>query len=127
MSFVEGIGHDVEDMDRKAHTPSDDYPDFIMPLAKRIAASGGREVGIAVGHSGQGEAMAANRVRGVRAAVYYGGVLEIVRLTRDHNDANILSLGAHFLTDHEATRAVSLWLETPFSGDPRHVRRLRKF
>lgn len=127
MSFVEGLGHEAEDLDRKAHTPTDDYPDFILPLAKRVAASGGREVGIALGWSGQGEAMAANRVKGVRAAVYYGGVLEMVRLTRDHNDANILALGAHFLTEHEAERAVSLWLETPFSGDERHVRRHKKF
>lgn len=127
MSFVEGLGHDVEDVDRKAHTPTDDYPDFILPLAKRVATSAGRAAGIAVGWSGQGEAMAANRVKGVRTAVYYGGVLEVVRLTRDHNDANILALGAHFLTEHEAKRAVALWLETPFSGDKRHVRRLAKF
>ncbi len=127
MSFVEGLGHDVDDVDMRSHTPDDDYPDFIGPLAKKVLSMGGRAVGIAVGGSGQGEAMVANRAKGIRAAVYYGGILEIIRLSRDHNDANVLCLGARFLTEHEAKRAVSVWLETPFSGDARHVRRHKKF
>ena len=71
--------------------------------------------------------MGANRVPGVRAAVYYGGSLEIVQLAREHNDANILSLGARFVTLEEARVAVQRFLDTPFSDSPRHARRLSKF
>lgn len=127
MSFVEGLGHEVEDVDAAPHTLTDDYPDFTIPLARRVVDAGKEAVGIIVGGSGQGEAMAANRIKGVRAAVYYGGTLESITLTRDHNDSNVLSLGARLVSEHEAKRAVALWLETPFSGAERHVRRLAKF
>ncbi|HLC74328.1 MAG TPA: RpiB/LacA/LacB family sugar-phosphate isomerase [Candidatus Nanoarchaeia archaeon] len=116
--------HAVEDLG----TNSDklcDYPDFIFPLAKNVAKDN-ESFGIILGGSGQGEAIAANRISGVRAAVYYGGNLEIVKLSRTHNNANILSLGARFLSEKEAVGAVELWLATAFPGDERHVRRIAK-
>ena len=109
----------------KTFDPADDYPDFCIQLAQKVAQDKG-SFGIVVGLSGQGEAMAANRVRGARAAVYYGGDEEILKLSREHNDANILSLGAKFVTPEAAQAAVTLWLATPFSGDERHLRRIAK-
>jgi ribose 5-phosphate isomerase B len=143
------FGHEVEDLGADTLNPEDDYPDFITPCAQRVAAecrensAPSTVFGIVIGGSGQGEAMAANRVLGARAAVFYGkeravATLEIeggdsedgfdpVRLARRHNDANILSLGARFISGTDAVEAVRVFLETPFSGKERHSRRLAKF
>lgn len=142
VEHVRTLGHEVEDMGALELNPEDDYPDFMTPLAKRIAAVPGSR-GIMVGGSGQGEAMCANRVKGVRAAVFYGpmrvtAALEVeggrsedgydaVRLPRRHNDANVLSIGARFVSAEEADEAVRIFLETPASDAPRHARRLAKF
>lgn len=123
--FLMQKGHEVEDMGPTRLNPADDYPDYITPCAKRVAQTPD-SMGIIAGMSGQGEAMAANRVRGVRAAVYYGGPADIVKLSRRHNDANILSLGARFVTADEATSAVEMWLATNFEHDERHQRRILK-
>ena len=177
IEFVRSLGHKVEDLGPHSFDKNDDFPDFVIPLAKKVAsyspfpsakggsASGGKgstregegfkssasealgtsfkkggieEVrGIITAASGQAEVMCANRFKGVRAALYYGPAsrrqtdasgkeLDIVASTRQHNNANILSLGARFINEDEAKAAVKLWLETPFSGDERHVRRLAK-
>jgi ribose 5-phosphate isomerase B len=105
--------------------PADDYPDYIRPCAKAVADTHD-SMGIVIGMSGQGEAMAANRVRGARAAVYYGGPADIIKLSRRHNDANILSLGARFVSFEEAAKAVDMWLMTQFEHDERHQRRILK-
>lgn len=118
-------GHTIEDLGPHTLDAEDDYPDYIVPLAERVAEHTG-SFGIAIGGSGEGEAIVANKVDGIRAAEYYGGNLDIVRLSREHNDANVLALGARFLSEEEALEAVRLWLSTPFSGDERHVRRLKK-
>ncbi|MBI2113389.1 MAG: RpiB/LacA/LacB family sugar-phosphate isomerase [Candidatus Wildermuthbacteria bacterium] len=102
----------------------DDYPDFILPLAQKVSQDPGSR-GIALGASGQGEAIAANKVKGILAAVYYGGPLDIVKLSRAHNNSNILSLGARFLTSKEAILAVQTWLDTSFEGG-RHEQRIEK-
>ena len=70
--------------------------------------------------------MVCNRVRGVRATVYYGGNRDILSMSREHNDANILSIGAAFMEPDEVKIAIHHWLNTPFSGDERHVRRIKK-
>ncbi|MDP3661692.1 MAG: RpiB/LacA/LacB family sugar-phosphate isomerase [bacterium] len=121
--FVRSLGHEVEDLGPFSYDANDDYPDFIIPLAKKI---GENVRGIIIGASGQGEAIAANRFNDVRAVVYYGGNLDVVKKAREHNDANVLSLGARFVNEEEAKAAVKLWLETPFSEYERHIRRLAK-
>ncbi len=104
----------------------DDYPDFIMPVAQAVSQNPGSARGIILGKTGEGEAMVANRFAHVRASVFYGGAFDIVQLSRQHNDANILSLGAGFLKEDEAKEAIKLWLETPFSEEERHKRRIEK-
>lgn len=134
--FLRGLGYDIEDLGPHTLNNDDDYPDFVIPLAKRVVSETG-SMGIILGGSGQGEAMAANRIAGARAAVYYGHVssvqmdregevLDLLTSTRAHNNANILSLGARFLSDEETRGAVVSWLQTPFSENERHIRRIHK-
>ena len=107
--------------------PEDDYPDYMSPCAEAVAIDPDDSMGVIFGGSGQGEAMCANRVSGIRATVFYGGTTDILTLSREHNASNVLSLGARFLTTDEAIQAVTLWLATPFSNDERHLRRISKF
>ncbi len=125
LEFLRSLDHEVEDCGPSELNPQDDYPDFIAPMAHKVALNEG-SFGIVLGGSGEGEAMSANRIDGVRAAEFYGGNLEVVKVAREHNDANVLSLGVRFITTDEAKRAVELFLQTPFSGDARHVRRIEK-
>jgi len=124
-AFLSERGYEVNDLGATALDPQDDYPDYLMMLGRHVAEEAGA-LGIGIGGSGQGEAMAANRIRGARAAVFYGGPMEIVKLSREHNNANILSLGARFISADDAKAAALLWLTTEFSGDERHVRRIAK-
>lgn len=140
-TYLESLGHECIDYGPTVFDAEDDYPEFMFPAARAVAA-GESERGVIMGGSGQGEAMAANRIAGVRAALFYGPVTakaavdadgtvsddpyEIVKLSRQHNDANVLSLSGRFLTLDEMKTALKLWLETPFSGAERHVRRIRK-
>lgn len=123
--FLRELGHEVEDKGAFEMNPEDDYPDFVKPVAEAVSKDPEAK-GIVLGGSGEGEAMATDGFPNVRPAVWYGGNLDIVKLSREHNDANILSLGARFLSEEEAKTAVRLWLETPFSGDERHTRRIEK-
>jgi ribose 5-phosphate isomerase B len=120
------LGHEVRDLGPKEFDPEDDYPDYISLVAREVSHNPSVAKGIVIGGSGQGEAMCANKFYGVRAALYYGGNMDIVKLSREHNDANVLSLGARFVSTKEAEKAVDLWLKTAFSGDERHKRRLMK-
>lgn len=115
---------EVEDCGPLSFDSNDDYPDFCYPCAVKVAQNPG-SMGIILGMSGNGEAIVANKVKGIRAAHYYGGHEEIVTLSREHNNANILSLGAKFLTINEVKRAIDLWMETGFHGG-RHERRINK-
>jgi ribose 5-phosphate isomerase B len=136
------LGHEVEDMGPAQLDPEDDYPDFVTPLA-HIVAQNPDAYGIICAGSGQGEAMCANRVPGIRAAVYYGKMeassaldsegahsedgYDAIRLPRKHNNANVLSIGARFVSPMDAEEAVRVFLSTEFSTDERHARRLAKF
>jgi ribose 5-phosphate isomerase B len=115
------LGHDVKDFGTDSESPVD-YPDFIRPAAEAVAA-GQCERGIVLGGSGNGEAIAANRVKGVRCALCWNE--ETARLGRMHNNANMISIGERLITEQEALRIVDVWLATPFEGG-RHERRIAK-
>lgn len=121
--YLKDLGFETEDMGAHTLDPNDDYTDFVFPVASKVAQDP-QSRGIVIGRSGQGEAIVANKVKGVRAAVCFSE--EMARRTRDHNDANILSLGADFIDIESAKRIVKVFLETPFPGEQRHVRRLKK-
>jgi ribose 5-phosphate isomerase B len=126
-SYVEkDLGYTVADMGAHQNDENDDFPDFIQLAAQEVSHDPSGSKGIILGGSGQGEAMVANRFPNVRCTVYYGGSLDIIKLSREHNNANILSLGARFLTLDEAKSAVKMWLEVQFTEEERHVRRLKK-
>jgi len=143
IEHVRMLGYKAEDVGASTLDPEDDYPDFVTTLARHVADEPPNARGIIVGGSGQGEAMCANRVKGIRAAVFYGSMcvtaaldreggrsedgFDVVRLSRRHNDANVLSIGARFVSGDEADEAVRIFLETLFSESPRHTRRLAKF
>ena len=116
-------GYDIKDFGALEYDGLDDYPDFILPAAKYISEH--KLIGIIFGGSGQGEAMAANRIKGIRAAVFYNGPNEIVELSRLHNNANILSIGARFVSNQEVEKVIELWLSTNFE-EGRHEKRIKK-
>ncbi len=119
-------GHTVEDLGAFEKVETDDYPDFVVPVAEKVSRDP-ESFGIVFGGSGEGESMATDRIPGARTAVFYGGPLEIVKLSREHNNANVLSIGARFVNENEAIKAVDTFIETPFSEDERHIRRINKF
>jgi ribose 5-phosphate isomerase B len=118
--FLRQRGHEVQDLGTYAAQPPVDYPLFIRPVAEAVAA-GTAERGIVLGGSGNGEAIVANRVRGVRCALCWNA--ESARLGRQHNDANVISLGERMMTLDAALEIVGIWLDTPFEGG-RHIARL---
>lgn len=120
------LRYDVEDMGAYKNDPEDDYVDFIPLAARRVSENPEYTRAIILGGSGEGEAIVANRFPRVRATVYYGGTYDIPRLSREHNNANVLSLGARFISTDVARAVVKLWLSTPFSNEERHKRRIEK-
>jgi ribose 5-phosphate isomerase B len=139
--YLESMGHECMNLGPPSLDINDDYPDYIFKAAEAVS-SGKCEKGIVLGGSGQGEAIAANRLKGIRCAVFYGPAVvgriidangrvssspyEIVRLSRQHNDANMLSIAARFVSLMDMRQVVEIWLETPFSNDSRHIRRIDK-
>lgn len=123
--FLQKNGYEVEDCGALQFDKSDDYPDFISKVAAAVSKDPENSRGIIFGGSGQGEAIVANKYPHVRAVVYYGGPEEIITLSREHNDANILSIGARFV-DEGVLSLIKLWLEVPFAHEERHVRRIEK-
>lgn len=139
--YIQGFGLEVVDCGAKKMGDDDDYPLYISRVAKAVSRSWREARGIVIGGTGQGEAMMANRFPRVRAALFYGGALahqavdisgresgdpmEIIRLSRLHNNSNVLSISARFVNEDEAKAAIKLWLETTFEGEARHKRRIR--
>ncbi len=132
ITFLKESGHEVEDKGAFEYDESDDYPDFVIAVAREVSRNPQGAKGIILGGSGQGEAMTANRFPHVRAALYYGPAFSLTNnvsnlaLSREHNDSNILSIGSRFVSDDDAVEAVRQWLDTPFSGGERHKRRINK-
>jgi ribose 5-phosphate isomerase B len=125
--FLQDKGYSIDDVGAHSLIPDDDYPEYMSRAGMKVAADlKGETKAIIFGHSGQGEAVVANRFPGVRAVVYYGGNESIIKLSREHNDANVLSIGAGFVSEEEAKKAIELWLVTPFSGEERHARRIEE-
>lgn len=136
-AFLISEGHEVTDCGATTENPEDDYPDFVRPAAE-VVAHGDVDRAIVIGSSGQGEAMTANKIRGVRAVVYYGPAerlpdshkvgheKSIIEASRTDNDSNVLALGASFVSLENAKRVVSEWLSLQFSHEERHVRRIAK-
>ncbi len=120
-ALLQSLGHEVRDFGTNSNEPVD-YPVFIRPAAQAVA-TGDCEKGIVLGGSGNGEAMVANKIKGVRCALCWN--VESARLSREHNDANMLSLGQRMVSETEALEIVKAWLTTPFSGG-RHVRRIEQ-
>jgi ribose 5-phosphate isomerase B len=118
---VADAGHEPVDCGAREYDPQDDYPPFCFEVGERTVAEPGT-LGVVIGGSGNGEQIAANKVPGVRAALAWND--ETARLAREHNDANVVAVGARQHTVEEATGLVLLFLATPFSQDPRHVRRI---
>lgn len=140
--FLKKEGYKVEDCGAFTFDKDDDYPDFIYQAAEGVSRDPENARGVIFGSSGQGEAMVANKFKGVRCAVFYTPVVpahnvdvtgrksedrfEMIRLTREHNNANMLSLGAKILTEKDALEAIKLWLKAPFTKEARHARRIEK-
>lgn len=122
-NFLDSAGYKIEDCGAYEFNREDDYPDFVSIAAQSVVKNPD-SFGIVFGYSGAGECIAANKIAGARAVL--GVSEENVKLTRQHNNANVLSLGSHFTDKSLAEKLVQLFLNTPFSGEERHVRRLEK-
>ena len=120
-SYLRKHGHVVDDLGTQSLEPVD-YPDFVFPAARAVA-SGQCQRGIVIGGSGNGEAMAANKIKGIRCALCWDE--ESARLSRLHNDANMLALGERLISEEMALRIVQVWIDTEFEGG-RHITRVRK-
>jgi ribose 5-phosphate isomerase B len=133
ITFLRAQEYEVIDKGAFKYDEMDDYPDFVVPVAREISKNPDGAKGIILGGTGEGEAIAANKFPHVRAVVYYGKATpvvddeaDVIVRSRQHNNANILSLGARYFTEEAMMEAVNIWLNTPYSGDERHVRRLGK-
>ncbi|MEX2013259.1 MAG: RpiB/LacA/LacB family sugar-phosphate isomerase [Candidatus Levyibacteriota bacterium] len=140
--FLEDKGYEVEDCGALEFDKNDDYPDFIGKAANKVSEDPENRLGIIFGGSGQGEAVAANKFKGIRCALFYSKAVpaqavdvtgkksddpfEILKLTRLHNAANMLSFGVRFLPEEDILHAIDLWIHTPPASDERHVRRIEK-
>jgi ribose 5-phosphate isomerase B len=141
LDYLNGLGYDAEDCGAFEYDKNDDYPDLISNAAKKVSENP-QNFGIVFGGSGQGEQIVANKFKGVRCALFYSLALpaeaidingnksedpyEMLKLTRAHNNSNMLSLGTRFLTEEQIKKAVKIFLESPFPEEERHARRVEK-
>ncbi len=139
---LEQDGYEVADCGTDSYDQYDDYPDFISKAAEAVSKDPENSMGIVFGGSGEGEAMVANKFKGVRCALFDAPAVpvqavniegrqstdpfEILKLTREHNGANMLSIGVRFLKEDDILKSVKLWLKSPAPTDPKHLRRIEK-
>ena len=123
-NFLGERNFEVKDFGPLTYDKNDDYPDFVISMARAVKKN--KAFGIIFAGSGEGEAIAVNKLKGIRAGVYHGKNLQVVKATREHNDANILCIGARFVSEPEAKKAVEIFLKTKFLGG-KHKRRIKKF
>jgi ribose 5-phosphate isomerase B len=116
--------YEIQDFGPLVYNKLDDYPDFVIPMARAVAKNP-HSPGFIIAGSGQGEAIATNKIKGIKAGLYHGGSPKIVRTGREHDNLNILCMGSRFVTETEAKRAINLFLKTKFQKG-RHARRLKK-
>lgn len=116
-------GHEVTDHGAYTFDANDDYPAFVISAAEAVAADG-ESLGVVFGGSGNGEQIAANKVKGIRAALVWNE--STAQLARQHNDANVISIGARQHTETEALHLIDTFIAEPFSGDERHIRRIEQ-
>ncbi len=121
VAHLKSAGHDTVDCGPPSFDPDDDYPVYVLRAAEQVAGDP-ESLGVVLGGSGNGEQIAANKVRGVRAALAFS--TDTARLAREHNNANVVSLGARMYDEADALRFVDIFIDTPFSTEPRHARRL---
>lgn len=119
--FLEKKGFKIKDFGPLKYNKNDDYPDFVIPMARAVVKDKVR--GLIIAGSGQGESIATNKIKGIRAALYHGGSTKIVQTGRSHDNANVLSFGSRFVTESEAKKAINVFLKTKFEGG-RHRRRV---
>ena len=123
VEHLTNLGHNVIDHGPHSFDPLDDYPVFCIPAAEGVVKDPG-SFGIVLGGSGNGEQMAANKVKGVRAALAWS--IETAKLAREHNNANVVAVGGRMHTEEFALEIVETFINTPFPGDDRHVRRINQ-
>ncbi|MFA5132062.1 MAG: RpiB/LacA/LacB family sugar-phosphate isomerase [Candidatus Paceibacterota bacterium] len=125
-SYLEEKGNEVYDCGALTLEDGDDYPEYMARAAEKVQEDAMHAPAMAVifGGSGVGESIVANRFAHVRAVVYAGGPLDVIKVSREHNDTNVLAIGARFVTVSEAKQAIDLFLATPFSHDERHADRI---
>jgi ribose 5-phosphate isomerase B len=121
VSWLTAAGHEAVDCGPHTFDAQDDYPPYVMLAASKTAADPD-SLGVVIGGSGNGEAIAANKVDGIRAALAWSE--ETARLGREHNNANVISVGARMHTEEDATHFVEVFIATPFSNEERHIRRI---
>ncbi len=124
--FLQNKGYDTEDCGAFQFDKDDDYPDFIAKTAEEVSKNFKNSMGIIFGGSGQGEAITANKFKNIRCAVFFGNDMSMVRFFREHNNANILSIGVRFTDEDKSLEAINIFLNTAFSNEERHVRRIEK-
>lgn len=125
ISYLSTLYHESYDCGPYEYQHDDDYPDYVSKVAREVAQDPD-SMGIVIGKNGQGEAIVANRFPNVRCMVFYGGSKHMITLAREHDNANMISFGADFLTTDEAKKALELFVHTRFTEEERHIRRIEK-